>query len=463
MNTTPARGNPRGAYRRAVVAVCVALAAWALGAASASAAPAGSIAYIKDGNVFLTRPDGTGGVQVTTSGGYSEVSQADDGTMAALFGERIHKLSRTGAVLADIATPVSDGPPPADPNADHFKGPFMPRISPDGTRIAYAYFWQHFSWDPSCNFSAGCYKTRLESGTAITYSDRLTEWAEFGGPLTGWKWASWIDNDRVVRGDAGVVLAENLVINRIAPGLGHGDMIRWIPHNYDVVGDPTIDRQGKWLAATVKTWATMTWSIQVSRMRPLPEQPEFCFRFAPADTTNLGLPTFSPDATGLAWQEADGIHAMQMPEIPTGTDCSRDLGHPGSLIAPGGSSPSWGPAGVPEAASPESGSAGAGPGSARFVLVTKRLSRSALLRRAAAVRIELPGPGRVTLTLRVGSRVVAKAAARSAGRGVAQLRLRPVPAARSLLRTARGGKLTVAFAPVTGRASTVLGVISFAR
>ncbi len=63
-----------------------------------AAASADSIAYIKDGNVWPTTPDGARQYQVTTTGGYSDVSQADDGTMIALNGVRLHKLARDGTV-----------------------------------------------------------------------------------------------------------------------------------------------------------------------------------------------------------------------------------------------------------------------------------------------------------------------------------------------------------------------------
>jgi hypothetical protein len=83
-------------------------------AAVASAAPAAhadSIAYIKDGNVWLSTPDGARRHQVTAGGAYADVSQADDGTMIALTGVRLHKLDRFGRVLADFDTPVSDTRP----------------------------------------------------------------------------------------------------------------------------------------------------------------------------------------------------------------------------------------------------------------------------------------------------------------------------------------------------------------
>ena len=86
------------------------IAALAAMASLAFAAPAmaDSIAYIKDGNVWLSTSDGARQYQVTSNGGYSDVTQADDGTMVALTGVRLHKLDRQGKVLADFDTPVSD-------------------------------------------------------------------------------------------------------------------------------------------------------------------------------------------------------------------------------------------------------------------------------------------------------------------------------------------------------------------
>jgi hypothetical protein len=102
--------------------------------ARAPAAFADSIAYVKDGNVWLSTPDGARQYQVTSTGGYSDVSQADDGTMIALNGVRLHKLARDGRVLANFDTPVSDTRPAPSKT---FYGPYDPAISPDGTKVAY--------------------------------------------------------------------------------------------------------------------------------------------------------------------------------------------------------------------------------------------------------------------------------------------------------------------------------------
>ena len=116
-------------------------------ACGAPAASADSIAYVKDGNVWLTTPDGSRQYQVTSAGGYSDVSQADDGTMIALNGVRLHRLDRaTAHVIADFDTPVSDTRPAPSKT---FYGPFDPAISPDGTKVAYTYYYMTQSQNPT--------------------------------------------------------------------------------------------------------------------------------------------------------------------------------------------------------------------------------------------------------------------------------------------------------------------------
>ena len=122
-------------------------------AIAAPAASADSIAYIKGGDVWLSTADGSRQYRVTTSGGYADVSQADDGTMIALTGVRLHRLDRQGNVLADFDTPVSDTRPAP---AKTFYGPFDPAISPDGTKVAYTYYYMTQSQSPTC-FPPTCF------------------------------------------------------------------------------------------------------------------------------------------------------------------------------------------------------------------------------------------------------------------------------------------------------------------
>ena len=141
-------------------------------AVAAPAASADSIAYVKDGDVWLSTGDGSRQYRVTATGGYSDVSQADDGTMIALTGVRLHRLDRQGNVLADFDTPVSDTRPAP---AKTFYGPFDPAISPDGTKVAYTYYWMTQSQSPTC-FPPTCFVTINEGGTGYSQADRQTGW-----------------------------------------------------------------------------------------------------------------------------------------------------------------------------------------------------------------------------------------------------------------------------------------------
>src|SRR3712207_5343809 len=91
--------------------------------ALAGTASADSISYLKDGNVWLSTGDGARQFQVTTDGGYTSASQADDGTIAAIKGQDVVKMDRFGKKLAQFTTPVSDGDE-RKAMWSYFEGPF---------------------------------------------------------------------------------------------------------------------------------------------------------------------------------------------------------------------------------------------------------------------------------------------------------------------------------------------------
>ena len=135
--------------------------------AGAASAAADSIAYVKDGNVWLSTSDASRESQVTSTGGYPDVSQADDGTMIALTGVRPHRLDRQGKVLADFDTPVSDTRPAG---SRVFFGPFDPAVSPNGSKLAYSYYYMTQSQNPTC-FPPECVTTINEAGTGYSHAD----------------------------------------------------------------------------------------------------------------------------------------------------------------------------------------------------------------------------------------------------------------------------------------------------
>ncbi len=174
--------------RRTKLTTLLAAVALLTGAAAATSAHADSIVYVKQGNLYLTSPDGSQGYQLTYDGNYSSPSQADNGTIGAVHGRQLVRMDRSGRPLnAPIDAMGTDG-------THGIAGPYEARISPDGTRFVYWFFVQT-SWSDYANnvewIDTGSY-------TTWTYADHFTSpgtESEFNRSLTQ---AEWISNDRVV-------------------------------------------------------------------------------------------------------------------------------------------------------------------------------------------------------------------------------------------------------------------------
>ena len=439
---------------RTAVAVAVALSLLA-----AAPAAADSISYLKDGNIWLTTADGARQFQVTTTGIYSYASQADDGTFIALTGERLHKLSRDGKVLADFATPVSDGPKKG-PNENYFMGPYEPEISPDGKLVSYSYAWYHERFDYTCN----CIRYGTDSGTAITYPDRLTSWDEFGGPLTGWMFASWMSNDTLLRSYAGRAFAEEAVVNRVGPGKGDDDMISWLDSTFDMdqvyqLRDGEITRQGDKaafvsydVAHSGESYRSGFNRIRVYRLTgPPPARPEACFWFNGPDQPDImSSPSFSPDGSKLAWQYGGGIAIADIPDLSGGCQ-SPDTFH--DLVA--GAQPDWGPADVPVAAGPNPAPPSAPKGTPNQSLKLKlpqRLTLAKALRKGIAVTVNAGAAGKARATAKLKRSKLGSGAASVGASGKAKVRIRFTRKAARSLRKRKSVRLAiaVAFKPAAG-------------
>ncbi len=435
-------------------------------AAAPGVATADSISYIgKDQNIWLTTPDGARQFQVTTSGRYSYASQADDGSFIARVSddsETLHRLDRWGNVLAEFKTPVSDGPTPANSQDNHFEGPYAPDISPDGTKVAYTYYHQSYTYDPTACGGTGCMANTLRSGTAITHADRLASWDELGGNLTGWRDPQWVTNDELVRSDAGVALAENVVMNRVSQGPSTG-LVRWMKAEALEREDAVVNPQKTKMALVDKEPGpagtfTAYEGIRIYRMTSgFGAPPEACFRYQPDDKSVTDAPTWSPDGSAVAFDEGAGIRVMPVPDL-SGDNCKAPAsGDSGRVIIPAskGVHPDWGPADVPASrpAAPAQPTAPGRPATPAKPLTVTGVKLAKALKSGLTVKVAVPGAGTVKATARSGKRTVATGRVSVKQAGSATVRLRFTKAAKRSLARKKTVTLTVVttFTPRRGK------------
>ena len=416
-----------------------------------AAAPAGadSIAYIKDNNIWLAHPDGSGQVQITHDGTattpYRSPSQADNGTIAAGHGSDLVTLAQTGQPLAEFAPPTA-----TDSTGEVIQDvPQQVTIAPDGHMLAYVYS------QPSCPPAAPC---GVRQEMLYSAPDHTTPVATYG-EQTNLTNPTWIDNSRVL-----AFGGHFHQVNIDSPGGGNDDATYWFddPGNEDI-GDGELSRQGDRLAL-VRSYGPGTHIAIYHVSRGVGGVTPVAACFTGTDPSLAG-PSWSPDGTELAFQDAQGIEVMPIPSVVDG-DCPGAASS--TVILAGASAPDWGPADIRANAgtwTPKHTAPPPPPAATLVVSAARHLSLAAAARTGLVIRARASTRGRLAATVTLHRRTLARSSATTDGRRTATIRLHLTRSTIRALRKAPTTQLavTIRLTPATGSHITRTATIRITR
>lgn len=440
----------------------IALLVTAASLAAAEPTGAATVAYTDGGNLMLASPDGAHKLQLTSDGGpgdpwYGAAQSADGSTVAAKLqtfeGDKrrpvLHHFSASdGTVQAANVMPVSSG-------AIAAVYPIGVDVDDAGTTVAFGY-----SYCPI----AGCGDRRY--GYWLTFADpgpgNPSNPQGSSGPIS----PSFYGN-RIVSSDTYKIMVQEPANAPFTDG--HQGWI--LPGNAGARFWAAEVAPGVRQVAIEYTYQDQSGVVIASGDGQLGGQTQLsCLLPTAAGAQDV---SYSPDATLIAWQDADGVRVAGAPDLakPPGPDDACVLSAPATLISATGADPNLGGGDVAAKLAARAsggrsaggaggpgggGGAGATPpsqparGSATITLSAPARAR---LAKGVAVRVTVPGAGRVTASLTRKRKLVASGSARAARAGTLTVKLR---ATRNATRSMRGKTLAlrVDFLGADGRKAT---------
>jgi hypothetical protein len=320
----------------------------ALGVASASAS-ADSIVLLKDSNVWLTSPDGASAYAVTSDGGWSSPSQSDDGTIVAQKGSLLVRMDRSGRALgAPVRVPGAVGA--LNRPGVNFFGPYDPRVSPDGRRIAYWFKTQDATKVP------GGVTSDIQDWSTTTASDHFD--ADPQTSVSEQRMPHWIGSTRLLLTDPFGHAGDQ--VSTWLPTGGFSSEQAWFAAHNGVVQDGEVSPDGTRLTTIAATDGLTSpfnklvlWKVDGPAWigePPYAASADAPHAASPTATCAMDMgteahsPSWSPPSDRVALDNQRGVWIASLDAA--GTCSGLDL-----LVA-GGSAPDWGPADVDPAQAP---------------------------------------------------------------------------------------------------------------
>lgn len=331
--------RPRTRGRSVAVLLVSALATLAF----ATGAHASSIVYIKGGDVWLARADGSGQRPITKDGTagnpYRTPAYSDAGVITAVKDRRdLYFFDRRGRQLRKKRDLTGGPTPPFDPVIiDH-------SISPDGRLLASTL------WITSRAAAPKPYEPKgVDYGTSVWYT-RVSDGKLLGRTDSGQN-VTWLGNNRpIVFAPYVYHSADAWIVNLASPNSPR----QWFqdratvnvldPSDGEALNDGEVTR-AKNKIAVVRGPSTIASSaetmIRIYAVAGFSTRPTERCDLRAAPNTRIQSPSWSPDGKRLAWSEKSGIWVSP---IAAGTG---DCGAAPKLLIAGGSEPDWGPADAP--------------------------------------------------------------------------------------------------------------------
>lgn len=373
--------------RIVAAAVCAA-------AVAAPAAEAASVVYVRDANVWVARADGSGARALTSDGTkaapYMSPSEDDQGVVVVQRGSAFVRMDQAGRVLGTIAS-LATGAPAGSSGA----GPFSPRVSPDGTLIAYGMGYVSGTYDPGCS----CTLTSDEEDVVYTRTDG-------SGPVGTSRFfrsPSWADDRHVIVAAPGNRQTAQVGIADVT-ALGDGRQTGgWLSDDGANVGGYVVDLDQPDLSRTLD---------RLALVRGMAAERLALYRVAGDGLASLrcelmapsgwySRPAWAPDGHTLTYADNQGVWSVVVPD-DWATSC--DLKP--TLLVPGASDAGWSaaaltaPAAPAPSPAPSNGgpAASAGPPNAPAQVVLLR-ARAGSRRGGLSISVRTSAPAAVTVTV----------------------------------------------------------------